>query len=124
MAVDVPLRRLFDYRCPPAIDAARLRPGQRLWVPFGRQRVAAVLVELATRSAVPEAKLRSASALIDETPVLDPSLLELLLWSAEYYRHPPGEVLSPALPRAVRIGAAPRREPSGRRGMVWGIMRG
>ena len=79
MAVDVPLRRLFDYRCPPAIDAARLRPGQRLWVPFGRQRVAAVLVEHPTRSAVPEAKLRSASALIDETPVLDPSLLELLL---------------------------------------------
>ena len=106
MAVDVPLRRLFDYRCPSGVDAARLQPGQRLWVPFGRQRVAAVLVELASSSTVPEAKLRSATALIDETPVLDPSLLELLLWSAEYYRHPPGEVLSAALPGALRTGAA------------------
>ena len=75
-------------------------------MPFGRQRVAAVLVELASSSTVPEAKLRSATALIDETPVLDPSLLELLLWSAEYYRHPPGEVLSAALPGALRTGAA------------------
>ena len=108
MAVDVPLRRLFDYRCPSGVDAARLQPGQRLWVPFGRQRVAAVLVELASSSTVPEAKLRSATALIDETPVLDPSLLELLLWSAEYYRHPPGEVLSAALPGALRTGAAAR----------------
>jgi primosomal protein N' (replication factor Y) len=106
MAVDVPLRRLFDYRCPSGVDATRLQPGQRLWVPFGRQRVAAVLVELASSSTVPEAKLRSATALIDETPVLDPSLLELLLWSAEYYRHPPGEVLSAALPGALRTGAA------------------
>jgi len=106
MAVDVPLRRLFDYRCPSGVDAALLQPGQRLWVPFGRQRVAAVLVELASSSTVPEAKLRSATALIDETPVLDPSLLELLLWSAEYYRHPPGEVLSAALPGALRTGAA------------------
>ena len=106
MAVDVPLRRLFDYRCPSGVDAARLQPGQRLWVPFGRQRVAAVLVELASSSTVPEAKLRAATALIDETPVLDPSLLELLLWSAEYYRHPPGEVLSAALPGALRSGAA------------------
>jgi primosomal protein N' (replication factor Y) len=106
MAVDVPLRRLFDYRCPSGVDATRLQPGQRLWVPFGRQRVAAVLVELASSSTVPEARLRSATALIDETPVLDPSLLELLLWSAEYYRHPPGEVLSAALPGALRTGAA------------------
>ena len=64
MAVDVPLRRLFDYRCPSGVDAARLQPGQRLWVPFGRQRVAAVLVELASSSTVPEAKLRAATALI------------------------------------------------------------
>ena len=106
MAVDVPLRRLFDYRCPSGVDAARLQPGQRLWVPFGRQRVAAVLVELASSSTVPEAKLRSATALIDEAPVLDRSLLELLLWSAEYYRHPPGEVISAALPGALRTGAA------------------
>ena len=40
VSVDVPLRRLFDYRCPPGIEAARLQPGCRLWVPFGRRRIA------------------------------------------------------------------------------------
>jgi len=32
-------------------------------------------------------------------------LLDLLRWSAEYYRHPPGEVMAAALPVALRGGA-------------------
>jgi primosomal protein N' (replication factor Y) len=106
IAVDVPLRRLFDYRCPPGIEAARLQPGCRLWVPFGRRRIAGVLVEVRASSDLPESKLRSAIALIDETPVIDPALLELLRWSADYYRHPPGEVIAAALPAPLRTGAA------------------
>ncbi len=45
IAVDVPLRRLFDYRAPPGTDPSRLQPGVRLWVPFGRRRVTGILVE-------------------------------------------------------------------------------
>ena len=54
---------------------------------------------------VPAERLKSALAVIDAEPVLDPMLLDLLRWSAEYYRHPPGEVIAAALPVALRSGA-------------------
>jgi primosomal protein N' (replication factor Y) len=106
IAVDVPLRRLFDYRPPAGVDPAGLQPGVRLWVPFGRRRVAGVLVEIRPTSALPEAKLRAAIAVIDDAPVIDSALLELLRWAADYYRHPPGEVIAAALPAALRAGSA------------------
>jgi primosomal protein N' (replication factor Y) len=38
--------------------------------------------------------------------VFDPVLLDLLIWSADYYRHPIGEVLAAALPVALRAGTS------------------
>ncbi|HET7204747.1 MAG TPA: primosomal protein N' [Steroidobacteraceae bacterium] len=105
VAIDAPLRRLFDYQAPPDVEPGSLRPGQRVWVPFGRRRTVGVVVELRDRSEVPEAKLRRALSRIDDEPVLEPALLELLRWSAEYYRHPVGEVVSAALPAALRSGS-------------------
>ncbi len=105
IAVDVPLRRLFDYRAPPGIDPARLQPGVRLWVPFGRRKTG-VLVEVRTTSDLPDAKLRAAIAVIDDEPIVDQALLELLRWAADYYRHSPGEVIAAALPAPLRTGTA------------------
>ena len=106
IAVDVPLRRLFDYRAPPGIDPARLQPGVRLWVPFGRRKVTGVLVEVRPTSDLPDAKLRAAIAVIDDEPIIDRPLLELLRWAADYYRHSPGEVIAAALPAPLRTGTA------------------
>ena len=106
IAIDAPLRRLFDYRAPADADPSRLVPGVRLWVPFGRRRVVGVLVETRDRSELPDSKLRSALGVIDDEPVFDAQLLELLKWSAEYYRHPPGEVVAAALPAPLRSGAS------------------
>ena len=106
IAVDVPLRRLFDYRPPSGVDPETLQPGVRLWVPFGRRRVTGVLVETRATSSLPDARLRPAIAVIDDTPVIERSLLELLRWAADYYRHPPGEVIAAALPAPLRSGTA------------------
>jgi primosomal protein N' (replication factor Y) len=106
VAVDAPLRRLFDYLPPRDPDARELRPGQRVWVPFGRRKVVGVVVELRSESELPLAQLKPVAALIDEEPVIEPALLELLRWSADYYRHPIGEVVAAALPGALREGAA------------------
>jgi len=114
IAVDTPLRRLFDYRVPAAIDVSVLQPGQRLWVPFGKRRAIGILVELRADSDVPADKLRAAYELIDVEPVIDPVLLRLLVWSAEYYRHPIGEVLHAALPAALRSG-----RPAGTTRVIW-----
>jgi len=109
VALDTPLRRAFDYRLPPdaltsAADAPQ--PGVRVEVPFGRRRLIGILVGVATRSEVPEAKLRRATAILDQEPVFDPVTFELLRWAADYYHHPVGEVFAAALPAALRAGHA------------------
>ncbi|MGC3981556.1 MAG: primosomal protein N' [Steroidobacteraceae bacterium] len=106
IALDTPLRRLFDYLPPAHCDTTQLQPGVRLWVPFGRRRLVGVLVSTGTHSELPAAKLKRAYEVIDTEPVFDTTLFGLLTWSADYYRHPIGEVLSAALPIALREGAA------------------
>jgi primosomal protein N' (replication factor Y) (superfamily II helicase) len=104
VALDTPLRRLFDYLPPPegALPAA---PGMRVWVPFGRQKLVGVVLEAAHSSDVSPDKLKPILQVLDEKPVLDAPALALLKWAAEYYHHPVGEVMLTALPKAMRDGA-------------------
>ena len=90
------MRRTFDYRCPASIDPARVQPGTRLWVPFGRRRLVGILLEYRDRSEVPADKLKPAIDVVDTEPTFDSTLLQFLRWSADYYRHPIGEVLAAA----------------------------
>lgn len=103
IAIDTPLRRLFDYR--PPLGSEPVQPGHRLWVPFGRRRIIGVVVECRDHSEVPAAKLRAAHGAVDREPTFDGPLLELLKWSADYYRHPIGEVIAAAMPIPLRQGA-------------------
>jgi primosomal protein N' (replication factor Y) len=104
VALDTPLRRLFDYLSP---AQATVPPsvGARVRVPFGRQRRVGVIAGVADTSEVPAARLKPILEVLDATSVIDPGLRELLRWAAEYYHHPLGEVFSSALPRALRLGA-------------------
>jgi primosomal protein N' (replication factor Y) len=133
VALDTPLRRVFDYLppenpvqtdgCegshPTATRSAReaqtsltrpaalvIEPGTRVRVPFGRQRLIGVVLELADSSELPAERLRPILEVLDTQPILDPPALGLLRWAAEYYHHPIGEVISAALPKALRLGAS------------------
>ena len=78
----------------------------RVRVPFGRQRLVGVVLELADSSDLPEDRLKPILEILDPRPILDPAALGLLQWASEYYHHPIGEVISAALPKALRVGAA------------------
>lgn len=106
VALEMPLRRLFDYRVPEHCDPAALRRGLRVRVPFGRRRLIGVLIEVAPRSNLPPAKVRPALEILDREPVFDEALLGFLQWAADYYHHPIGEVLAVALPGSLRDGAS------------------
>jgi primosomal protein N' (replication factor Y) (superfamily II helicase) len=105
VALDTPLRRLFDYRLP--VELAQARPGARVRVPFGRQQLVGVLVKHLQQSILPEEKLRDVSAVIDTVPLFAASDLQLLEWATSYYHHPVGEVFATALPRLLREGRNP-----------------
>lgn len=104
VALDVPLRRLFDYLPPADAGPDALEPGQRVEVPFGRGKRIGIIVAIAAGSPLPRARLRHALALLDRSPLLGPDTLTLLGWAAGYYRHAPGEVMFAALPALLRAG--------------------
>jgi primosomal protein N' (replication factor Y) len=107
VALDTPLRRLFDY-LPPAPGETPVIPslGARVRVPFGRQRLIGLVVEIAAQSELPAERLKPILEVLDRTPVADAGLLGLCGWAAQYYHHPIGEVLASALPKALRQGAS------------------
>jgi len=108
IALNTPLRRVFDYLPPAGLGdttaPARLEPGVRVRVPFGRRHLVGILIGTSASSAVALAKLKPALEILDERPVFDPVTFDLLCWAAEYYHHPIGEVMAAALPPSLRAG--------------------
>lgn len=99
VAVPSPLRRAFDYGID---DGALIEPGMRVEVPFARRRVVGVVLEVGVASDVAPAKLKTVTRVLDSTPTLDSSQLELVRFAARYYHHPIGEVAQTFLPSALR----------------------
>jgi primosomal protein N' (replication factor Y) (superfamily II helicase) len=106
VAIDMPRHGLFDYLPPAGIRCEQLRIGARVRVPMGTRECVGVVVDHAERSALAPGSLKPIHELIDPEPLFDASLMRLLLWSAQYYHHPLGEVIAAALPKALRQGAA------------------
>ena len=65
IALDTPLRRLFDYLPPAAGTDSVASPGVRVRVPFGRRQVVGILVEVAADSPIDAAKLKRALEILD-----------------------------------------------------------
>ena len=107
IAVPTPLYGSFDYLPPRACDPARLQAGMRLRLPFGRGHVTGILLGVTSESRVEPRRLRAATALLDEAPLLTPDLLALGQWAAQYYHHPIGEVFAALLPTLLRQGKSP-----------------
>lgn len=106
VALDTPLRRCFDYL--PAEAGFEPRPGKRVRVPFGRQRLVGVVHSWAESSELPAEKLKPLLQVIDAEPVIDAGVMELIEFAAQYYHHPLGEVIAAALPKLAREGAPAR----------------
>jgi primosomal protein N' (replication factor Y) len=103
VAVPRPLWTLFDYLLPP--DVSPPRPGARVRVPFGSAELVGLAVETACTDDV-DPELKSVREVIDQQPVLQADIFELIRWAAAYYRHPPGDALFSAVPAALRDGRA------------------
>jgi len=107
VAIDTPLRKLFDYLPPPqASRDTGWVPGARVRVPFGRRRLVGILVEVADASTLPPEKLRPAIEMLDAEPAMPVDVVALAKWAADYYQHAIGEVIAAALPGPIRDGAA------------------
>ena len=79
-AIDKP----YTYLVPESLEQ-RIQPGMRVIVPFGtgNRRVEGLILDLF--SGERKRGLKPVRALLDETPVLDPSAIKLALWMRERY---------------------------------------
>lgn len=100
VALNIPLRRIFDYLLPPG-EAGWIAPGHRVIVPFGSRVRAGVVVGLKAASELPPEKLKTILHPAEAAALFSPELLDFTRWVAEYYFCGWGEVLEAALPSGM-----------------------
>src|SRR5262245_8993213 len=106
VAVPLPLRDLYTYTVPEALEPS-VAPGARVQVPFGRRNVVGYVVGFPATASV--ARLKPIERLLDDPPLLTPTLVDLARWIASYYACSFGEALRAVLPGGVdRKRGAPR----------------
>ncbi|CAH0991845.1 Primosomal protein N' [Sinobacterium norvegicum] len=107
VAVPTPLRKLYDYLPAAGLSAteiARVQPGCRVKVSFGRQNLIAVVVDPDAVADIAVSKLKPVQQLLDDQPVIADDVFELCRWISRYYHYGLGEVLSGAMPVMLRKG--------------------
>ncbi len=105
VAVSVPVRREFTYAVGPDI-AESLVVGARVRVPFGGRVLDGTVVGCPAAAPDPAVEVRPIQALLNDTPVLPSSVLELTRFVADYYLCSWGEAIEAATPPVP-----PRRRP-------------
>jgi primosomal protein N' (replication factor Y) (superfamily II helicase) len=106
VAVGIALRQEFDYRVPdPYLDL--IKPGMRVLVPFG-PRLTTGYVTAVADSTDYQGKLKSVADILDKAPAFNAKLMELLRFSADYYRVPLGELMRKALPPSMHASEKTR----------------
>jgi len=98
----IPVANDFTYSVSPD-EAAFIKPGMRVAVPFGKSKIyAAIVVQVHTQApTIYEAK--EIEHILDETPVVTDQQLKLWSWMASYYMCTKGEVMRAALPSAYLL---------------------
>ncbi len=86
VALDTPLRRLFDYL--PARGAARRSPACGCACPSAASVSSEWFIPGPTSSEVPREKLKPLLEVIDDAPVIDAGVMDLVEFAAQYYHHP------------------------------------
>lgn len=106
VALDSPLRCLFDYLPPADQSIEHFVPGQRLRVPFGRHSGVRIglLMALSDHTEVARDRLKRVLELLDVQPVMTTEQLQLIIWASAYYHHPVGYVAFTAMPALLRQG--------------------
>ncbi len=107
--------RAFTYAVPAELaEKDALQPGVRVSVSWGRRRLTGVVIGLSAEppAGIAAAQIKPIAAVLDATPVIEDTVLELVAWAASYYQAPIGEVMRCALPPGAASAGqrAPRRQ--------------
>ena len=105
VALPVPMRQTFSYKVPETL-AVMPKKGMRVKVPFGRQQLIGLVTSTSDTCNLAPHQIKPLIELLDDEPLLPDSLYKLTAWAARYYFCSLGQMMSQALPVALRKGAA------------------
>ncbi len=97
VAFPIPARRLFTYRLPPTSDYS-LKPGCRLYAPFGKSNRLGYAVNLIEEPPAGLKEIKTVTRVLDQEPLFGEELLSFLNWVADYYLASLGDTYSTAFP--------------------------
>ena len=108
VAVPVPLRQCFDFKLLLDSDGvpAPVSVGSRVLVPFGPRKLIGLVNALKDYSEYPNERLKNVLEVLDDEPLISPSMWHLLEWLSRYYLAPIGEVAEMALSTVLRKGGS------------------
>ena len=102
VVLPLPLERNFSYAVTQA-EFDFIKPGIRVAVPFGKNKVYTALVLKCHHVAPTAYEVKSIHSIIDDAPIVNPIQLQHWTWISTYYMCALGEVLSAALPSALLL---------------------
>jgi len=98
----IPLKQKFTYRVNKD-EAAFLRQGMRVAVPFGKSKVYTAIVYQVHKTAPSGYETKEIDRILDEEPVITETQVKHWEWMASYYMCTLGEVIRAALPSAFLL---------------------
>ncbi len=98
VVLPVPLDRPFTYKLKDGDDPP---VGGRVVVPFRNEKMIGIVTRL--HDEAPPVEARPIETVLDQEPILNPELMELAAWIAQYYLAPLGEVLRSMLPLMAEV---------------------
>lgn len=103
----LPLRGTFTYRVPQALNG-QLRFGIRVVVPFGKNKLYSGLVVNIHQNVPNQVNIKYIIDVVDQFPIISERQFALWKWISDYYLCTLGEVMSCALPSALKLAGETR----------------
>ena len=99
IAVGLPIRQCFTYK-----SSIRIKKGSRVIVPFGRKTLIGIVVKQISKpsSFNKSGAIKEIISTGEEFTCFDKPIFNTILWAAEYYHHPIGEVFHSFVPTLLR----------------------
>lgn len=98
----IPLEKLFTYSITEA-EAEFIKPGTRVAVPFGKQKIYTALVHHIHQNQPTVYEAKEIHQILDENPIVTEQQLKFWSWISSYYMCALGDVLRAALPSALLL---------------------
>lgn len=99
--------KVFSYSVPPALTKS-IAIGSRVNAPLGKRSAKGIVVRVRRRINF-KGQIKDISGLVDDTPILNEALWELISWVSDYYLVPIGKAATAVLPSRFSTGYSPRK---------------